>query len=343
MKNILLIAPTWVNLHKDIIVGLESLGFDVDFIPEYSFRGDPLRIKSKGSFKNSDEVDQIKTNYWKKCLNDKNAVYDYLFVIDGQGINHYIFSELKKRNANVFFVNYLYDTTYSMYHFEENFHFYHRILTFDITDASQHQITLLPIYWLESQSNDAKECKYDIFGLGAFSNNRYLLFNQVRIIANEMGKTNYIKLYTPSISNVFLHNLKNKIKLFMGRQDIIPAKLYKEEIITSELLSTEDFRCYVNMADVVLDTKVLNQTGLTARFMWALGAGKKIITTNDAIKLYDFYNPLQILIMEERTFTESDRQRVKNFINSKFVLTNERKKELEYYRLDNWLKTVLGL
>ena len=341
MGKILLVAPTWVNLHKDILEGLKEMGYYVEFIPEYSFKGDPLRIKAKGVVMKTEVAELTKSTYWSKQLEKTVTVFDYLLVIDGQGVNQFLFFELKKRNPNIYCINYLYDTTYSMYHFDENFHFYQKIFTFDKKDAAQFQLILLPIYWLNNQNSVAEGLKYDVFGLGAYSDNRYRLFQQVKTIAEEMEKKSYIRLYAPPVRNLLMQKVKNAIKFIIGRHDYIPLKLYKSKLITTDLISTEDFRCYVQMSDVILDTKVLNQSGLTARFMWALGAGKKIITTNDAIKTYEFYDPGQILVVEDHVFTESDKKRVSSFINSTYTMTKEQKKILEPYRLDNWLRTIL--
>jgi hypothetical protein len=49
---------------------------------------------------------------------------------------------------------------------------------------------------------------------------------------------------------------------------------------------------------VILDIHHPNQKGLTMRTFEALGAGKKLITTNAEIKKYRFYNDKNILIID---------------------------------------------
>lgn len=344
MKNVLLIAPSWVNLHQDIIGGLEAMGNYVEYIPEYSFKGDPLRIKARGLVVMNDAKANLKkTEYWKGYLGKTDTIFDFLLVIDGQGVNNTLFEELKKRNQNVYMVNYLYDTTYSMYHFEENFLFYNDVFTFDNRDAAKYHIKTLPIYWQRTNVEKNDRYKYDVFGLGAYSDNRYRLYRQVKLLADEMGKSSFIKLYAPPVKHDLLQKAKDMLKWITGRRNYISYKLYKSDFITSELISTDEFRRYVQMSEIVLDTKVLNQEGLTARFMWALGAGKKIITTNDSVRNYDFYDANQILVLEDCLFTESDKQAILDFIDAKYVHTKDRQHLVEKYRLDNWLKTVLTI
>lgn len=340
-KNVLLIAPEWVNLHQDIIKGLESMGYNVEFIPENSFKGDPFRVKKRGRDMSPDKADATKTAYWKLHLGKTSTTFDHLLVIDGQGVNQYLFTELKRRNPKVFFVNYLYDTTYSYYHFEESFHFYDKVFSFDKKDAAQHQIGFLPIYWTDNSNNKKDGKTYEIFGFGAYSDNRYRLYRQIRTIAEDMKKSYFIKLYAPHVKHFLLYRIVDVLRPVFGRKRFIPYSIYSSDYITSELMTTDEFRYYVQSSDVVLDTKVHNQDGLTARFMWALGAGKKIITTNESVKEYDFYTPDQILILNDRELTEQDKIITREFIGKELSIPNKNREKLECYRLENWLKTVL--
>jgi hypothetical protein len=48
----------------------------------------------------------------------------------------------------------------------------------------------------------------------------------------------------------------------------------------------------------ILDIQHPHQVGLTMRTFEAMGAGKKLITTNARVKNTDFYNPENILVVE---------------------------------------------
>lgn len=302
-----------------------------------------MRIKARGdSVMTERKAEIIKSKHWEESLSSTNTVFDYLIVIDGQGVNETLFCELKKRNPAIHIVNYLYDTTYGMYHFEELFHFYHRVFTFDNKDASKYQIQLLPIYWQVSNIDDNTSTHYNIFGLGAYSSSRYRLYSQIKTLADEMGLRSFVKLVAPPVKHELLQKVKITIKKLLDRKDYIPLNLYKTNLVSSIPISTDEFRHYIQISDVILDTKVLDQAGLTARFMWALGAGKKIITTNAAVMDYDFYNTSQILVLEDCIFTEEDKQAVRDFICTEYVHTKDRQLLIERYRLDNWLRTVMS-
>ena len=106
---------------------------------------------------------------------------------------------------------------------------------------------------------------------------------------------------------------------------------------TKETLAPSIFRNYIANAEIIIDTSAPYQDGMTARFMWSLGLGKKIITTNQNVKKYDFYDEKQILLYDENV-TDSD---IENFFSSHFSPNMYLMNKLRKYRIDIWLKTIL--
>ena len=98
----------------------------------------------------------------------------------------------------------------------------------------------------------------------------------------------------------------------------------------SEVLSTF-FRSLA-----VLDIEHPKQRGLTIRTLEALGAGRKLITTNGLVRNYDFFTEANILII--------DRSRL-SIDNSFFDSPYERIDPAVYdrYRLRTWICDVLGI
>ena len=83
---------------------------------------------------------------------------------------------------------------------------------------------------------------------------------------------------------------------------------------------------YINRSKVLLDINRLGQSGLTFRVFESLGLEKKLITTNADIKNYDFYNPNNILVIDEKNpiipmeFFENDYEKIPNSILEKYTL-----------------------
>ena len=70
--------------------------------------------------------------------------------------------------------------------------------------------------------------------------------------------------------------------------------------------------------------------------MWALGAEKKIITTNKAVIQNVFYSPDQIYVLSENNLNG-----VVDFISKDFQMTEDRRRIVQQYRIDNWVNTML--
>ena len=84
----------------------------------------------------------------------------------------------------------------------------------------------------------------------------------------------------------------------------------------------------------VLDSAQDGQLGLTIRVLEALGAKKKLITTNEDIVNYDFYCPENIYLYDGK-------------IDMNNVFFKEDYKEVsqgiyEKYSLRSWLKEIIG-
>lgn len=83
---------------------------------------------------------------------------------------------------------------------------------------------------------------------------------------------------------------------------------------------------YTDRSKVLLDIHREGQIGLTFRIFESLGLEKKLITTNYDIKNYDFYNPNNILIIDENNpvipaaFFENEYEKIPESIYKKYTV-----------------------
>lgn len=265
-----------------------------------------------------------------------NKVYDCCFVLDGQSISPILFQELRKRNSNVRIVNYLFDTTSGVYHFEKNFRFFDKVFSFDICESKRYHIEFLPIYWTPCEESDAPE--YAIFGFGAIKDDRFELFTRLEKIAQKNNLSYFLKLYNfVKFRSMFLYTIRCAVYRRLRLKNIISPCAIKSSFATKETLSPNDFRCHISGSKIVVDTSSPFQDGLTARFMWSLGLGKKIITTNANVKQYDFFDEKQVLVYSSST----DEKQIEDFLVSEFEMPEFQKERVAQYRLDNWLRKIL--
>lgn len=338
-KKILFIGTPFMNIYKDIIDELHRQGYEVDFIAEQVHPEDPDNVRG-ANYETPEEFLAKNTRYWEYLLDQEayNKVYDILFVLDGQSIAPCVFSILRERNSNLYAVNYLFDTTKGVYRFDKNFQYFDRVFTFDIEESTKYGIDLLPIYWAQTEA-DTNETKYKFFGLGRYNRNRAKLFKTLTKYSDKHNLPYYLKLQGERLKCFPVNYLiKNILGIYGDRPTFYE---YYSEYYIQKAVSLDEYRKLTAESEIIIDTNAPHQDGLTARFMWALGQGKKIITTNKAAAQYDFFNPDQIYIVNDIEDLCNDKN-FKQFIHCPFTPSTHQQTIVSQYRIDNWVKRILN-
>ena len=332
-KRVLLVAPSYMNLYEDIRNGLIGLGYSVTFYPDLRLPGDPFNKARSNEAKQSvpDFIAKLDALWAEILQKDVNlGVYDYLLVIDGLSVPPSLLIRLKELNPDLVACNFLYDRIRGVYEVDRNFAYYDRIYTFDLADSEEYHLHFLPIYWVPMDG--PSEIERTIFGFGAVDHYRLKVFKSIKKDVKFNKKPSFIKLYSKDSYPLLF--LKNLVKRLMGKSKISVFSL-PPAMITSKALSPDEFRAMILSSDIILDTNHLYQDGLTARFMWALGAEKKIITTNKSVRNYSFYSEDQIYIWGE------DQRSIDSFFNSQFEMSDLFRERIAAFRIDNWLRSIL--
>lgn len=334
-KRVLLLSSKFRGLYKDIIAEIQRQEYDVVFVEDIVYSkgrfDDPMRVRRDWArFYSYSRKNRFNINYWKQKIEDKSfdSYFDYLLVIDGFTVCDFMISYLKSQNPNIKRVLYMYDSVQNVYRFDVNFKFFDAIYTFDIQDARKYDINLLPIYWTPIET---KENKLDVFGFAGYgpNNNRYSVYKAIYDMAVNYNLKSFIKLIPNANNNSRL--IKFFQKIFHRDYSLSASK----ELVAKEALRPEVFRDYLASSRVILDALMNDQTGMTTRFSWAIGAGKKIITNNLNVKDYPFYDAEQVWIYKEGDIIP------KEFFTEEFDMRDDIKKAVENFRIDNWIKQLL--
>lgn len=339
MKRLLLIATPYMGIYKDIMRGLNNIGIDVEFISQKNYPNNPYFVlNKKWSSKQIEQFQMVLLKYWKDVLDkqsDENLFFDYLFVINGLTLHPYLFEKLRKINKRIKAYNYIFDRVNGVYQIDHNFSYFDNIYTFDQINVRDYGLKLLPIFWVPVVEKRQKEL--DVFAFGGDDCVRAEIFRRIKRIADKANCHSFIKLYYPKDNNNIMYIIKRFAKYLIQRRTTPSLKDFSSGFYTNKTMSTDMFRTYINSSKVIVDTNHPYQDGLTARFMWALGAGKKIITTNLHAKDYKFYTKEQILILDNSVSDED----IVCFIKDNRKSPDHIKTEIDKYRIDNWLKTIL--
>ncbi len=116
-----------------------------------------------------------------------------------------------------------------------------------------------------------------------------------------------------------------------------PQNSNQNIIYSKNLVYPEALQTYFENSKIFLDLIRKDHNGLIFRIFEALAMQKKIITTNKSIREYDFYNPNNILVLDENT---------KITINPDFLTTPYEPLSNEIYHkyaVENWVKIVFDL
>lgn len=132
------------------------------------------------------------------------------------------------------------------------------------------------------------------------------------------------------------NNILAKSKIFTYPSIRIKEKLPEGvEIINKIIPFTESYQYYQD-SKIILDIAHPHQIGLSFRPFEAMGMNKKLITTNQDIVNYDFYNPNNIFVIKDieniaipSSFFESEYEEIAPSIKQK-------------YHIKNWIKRILN-
>ena len=106
--------------------------------------------------------------------------------------------------------------------------------------------------------------------------------------------------------------------------------------MSSESITYEELIKLIGQSKSIIDIVSNNQKGLTLRVMESIFFKKKLITNNESIKEYDFYNPNNIFILQF-----DDIKNLKSFINSEYDELDKR--ILEKYEFETWVNSFYEL
>ena len=160
------------------------------------------------------------------------------------------------------------------------------IFTFDNSDycSNKDKMKFLPLFYVDGyKRNEQTLVTHDLITIGSFKMNRY--FEIEKLIKN--NPLIQIKSIMFAKKSILIHKLFRPKYKKVNLKRMTFKQLNKEEIISQ-----------YSGARAVLDIPKQGQNGLTMRIFESLALGKKIVTTNENIKLYDFYNQNYIFVIQ---------------------------------------------
>jgi hypothetical protein len=285
-KNILFLSVKTFNIEMEIIKKLEEHGARVTYYDERP--GNTNFIKGIIRLKRSLIQNKI-DSYYRKILTEISELkFDFFFLNRGEIVPEFFLRELRKKQLNCKFILNTWDSFANLNHPVTILRYFDRKYTFDANDAIEHQINFRPLFYLDAFKNlNSLDKEFDILFLGTAHSDRYIISKLVKRWATENELLTFCYYYMHGRLVYCFKKIFDKSFGDFNFRDLSFKPLKLSDIV----------RLY-QKSSVILDVNHPLQSGLTMRTFEAIGAKKKLITTNRNISKYPFYNENNIFIID---------------------------------------------
>lgn len=324
-KNIILISPAYFGYEASIARGLEAKGASVYFIDDRikntTINKIAFRLKLKQTFKKNDVL-----NYFINELSKCPKKIDYLLAIIPEGFSREIIEHYRALMKETVFILYMWDSIENRPYIIDTLNLYNRTFTFDRLNSIKYGMNFRPLFFerLFENSNFAiKEFKYDVSFIGTAHSDRYSIIKRLQI-PNRENFTKFFYFYLQS-PLVYVYYYVTDRKFRKLKFSDVRYKSLSKTIVADIVKSS---KC-------IIDINHPKQSGLTMRTLEVLGAKRKLITTNQDVINYDFYNSTNVIVID-RYFPKVE----ESFLNVDFVDID--KEIYDKYSLSEWINEIFS-
>ena len=311
-KKILFISAKFYHYNEEIISKMKACGAEVTFFYERD-----ISLKY-GIAKNifPSYANKIQDQHYGNILaRIEGKQFDYLFVIRGYKMEKWFTEAIKAKYPSIKTILYQWD---SIYNWECDYR--HMITWFDVTktfdykDAEDLSLPYVPTFHTDDfKVKSADNPIYDLFFFGGYSYTRYEFVKR-------------LKAYTED------HGIKLKIHLAISLKyylrEWVSGRRLNLSLLSLRQLSPKEYHEVFNQSNIIIDYTNPSQTGITMRSLDALGAGKKLLTSNGYITKEPGYDDRQIMTFDPQNI----------HIDTKF-LSHESFPQQDY-SIEKWLDAI---
>lgn len=314
-KRVLMLCPTFFGYQKVIAEGLRAQGYEVDLYDERP--GNSFVVKTLLRYRLPLHRAVVRRYYDRIMAENRDRDYDYVFVIKCESIDHEQIEKMRALYPRAKFILYLWDSLRNTPGGLEKMADYDRVLTFDPADAEKYRLPLRPLFCMNGipEREEPVEFQYDIAFVGTAHSIRPRVVKQVEAFCREKGYRMFYYFYSPHPLVYLYFKLTNPDYRYITKKDV-----------HFESLSSREVREIYRRSRCILDVEHVRQSGLTPRPVDMLGVRRKLITTNERVKQFDFYLPENYLIIDrdhpviDEAFLKSPYREVDPAITRRYTL-----------------------
>lgn len=329
-NNILFFSVKFFSYDVKMKMKMEELGAKVDIFDER-----PIKSAFNRALLKVVPIlfTPITKRYYTRLIKKlKFNIYNYVFIYGPDMITPSIMKKLRANFPNAVLIAYCADSIYKKRRYERIIRYFDKFFTYDRKDYDFYSIKydnlyFRPLFYLDKYILDINGIEtqthtYDWSFIGTIHSDRQKIINYFI----DYSKIHNLKYFNyPYLQSKFIFWFYKFTKSSFRNKKITDFK-YKK-------IDSEEIFTILKNSKFILDMQHPKNTGLTMRTIESIAMQCKIITTNEDIINYDFYNSDNIEIIPRENIIIQ-----KNFFDKPLSIIS--KKILKRYSLDCWIKDI---
>jgi len=283
-KRILFVSPPFFNYYKYISDELTGMGAIVHY---YDERNHPSSVE-KIIYRTVPQmlISKVRNYYSGIIESEKDFHPDYVLFNSPESVDELSIKRMKQAFPEAKFILYMWDSLENK-NAKNVYQLFDRTLSFDQNDCRKYHMTFRPLFYIKTmQAQRVDSYKYDFSFIGTIHSDRAEILYKLKQYCDEHGLTYFYYLYIPGN---LLYTLRKATDGYVRKLEKYIHLEPTDKRTIAEI--SENTRC-------VIDINHPKQTGLTMRTIEMLGLHQKILTTNQNVKGYDFYEPGNQLVID---------------------------------------------
>ncbi|MBP3366701.1 MAG: hypothetical protein J6K96_06855 [Treponema sp.] len=326
-KKVLLFAPQFFGYETEIANKIKEFGATIDL---YDERANPTTFDKICIRLNLRNLLMKKIRFYYETIIEKfeENYFDYVVFLNPETVTIDLLNKLKEKQKKAVFVLYMWDSFENKPHTKELIPFFENKLSFNKDEGAKYGFKFRPLFFIDEYDVDKNplaknKTDIDIGFIGTVHSDRYKVLKEVETLATQNGlKTSYY-MFFPSKILFYKYKFQNLGKIKISKKDF-----------HFNSLNSHQAKEFLERCKVVIDIQHPKQVGLTMRTIEMLGLRKKLITTNQDIKNYDFYNEDNICVIDRKNILIN-----KNFFDTNYNLHSDLYRK--NYSLESFVEEIL--
>lgn len=321
-KTALLICPQFFGYENEIKKALEKKGYAVDYLADRPFKSNFIKTFSRLLPTIINNLYERKFGKLLTEFNSKN--YSLIFVVSGECLTSKLVFNLRQHHPSALLIFYTWDSFRNKKNTFKIYNLFDIKASFDPNDCEQYGLNYRPLFYVDGydKSEHKQEPVYKISFAGTAHSDRVKIVHQIKSSLGDYENYFFLYLQAKWVFLVYKIINKNYRNISIKEISFVPK-------------SKKDLQVIFEKSKAILDIEHPKQIGFTMRTFEALGASKKLITTNKNILKADFYNANNVLVIDRFKPIIP-----KMFLESDYVIVEQ--KLQKKYSIDGWLNELLN-